>query len=401
MRTILFPVIMLTLRLMAGADQWVSQTSGTINNLYSVNFPHGDTGFVSGAGCTLLRTMNGGVNWIALNSGTTQSLYAVNNLDQFVDTAYVVGGNGTILKTTDRGATWTAQVSGTTQSLRFVVGGGSFAIAGGDSGTILMTLNGGATWSRASTGTASALYSIGTGKPHFIVVGANGALSMDTAGVWSVLSMNSPPPLYGVRMGGTTAYAVGGSGTILKTINSGTSWSPVNSGVTQQLNAIFFADSDKALSTLGFIAGAGGTILKTTNTGDTWTPLVSGTTQNLNAIAYPQNTGSAGNVAYTVGNGGLILKDDINATPVLRSAKDRGELVGVSASGKLWYHLPAASNVEALLFNTQGRLIWKASETRQSAGYHEMRLPAEFVSGANVLEFRADGIHKVVGLKEH
>ena len=103
MKSSFFPIFLATFVVQARADQWTAQTSGTANNLYSLDFPRGDTGYVSGAGGTLLRTLNGGNAWTPLTSGTTQPLFAVVTPDKVLDTAYAVGGNGTILRTTNRG----------------------------------------------------------------------------------------------------------------------------------------------------------------------------------------------------------------------------------------------------------------------------------------------------------
>ena len=64
---------------------------------------------------TILKTTNGGTNWISQTSGTTIDLFSVNFLDQ--NTGWAVGEIGTILKTTNGGTNWTSQTSGTTNHL--------------------------------------------------------------------------------------------------------------------------------------------------------------------------------------------------------------------------------------------------------------------------------------------
>jgi hypothetical protein len=59
-----------------------------------------------------------------------------------------------------------------------------------------------------------------------------------------------------------TGYAVGDWGTIIKTINGGTTWITQPSGTSENLNSVFFTDSNT-----GYVVGSGGTILKTTNGG--------------------------------------------------------------------------------------------------------------------------------------
>jgi photosystem II stability/assembly factor-like uncharacterized protein len=53
-------------------------------------------------------------------------------------------------------------------------------------------------------------------------------------------------------------------------------WSPINSGTTNNLNGVYLLDSGT-----GFAVGDTGTILKTTDLGATWAPLTSGITTIL------------------------------------------------------------------------------------------------------------------------
>ncbi|MFZ4564454.1 MAG: WD40/YVTN/BNR-like repeat-containing protein, partial [Bacteroidales bacterium] len=54
-----------------------------------------------------------------------------------------------------------------------------------------------------------------------------------------------------------TGYAVGECGTILKTIDGGTSWSARTGGTNAELNSVFFTDVNT-----GYVVGSRGTILK-------------------------------------------------------------------------------------------------------------------------------------------
>jgi photosystem II stability/assembly factor-like uncharacterized protein len=65
-----------------------------------------------------------------------------------------------------------------------------------------------------------------------------------------------------------TAYACGTNGTILRSIDGGTTWAAQNSGTTQNLYRIRFIDQNN-----GIAGGNNGTVLKTTNAGTTWTQL--------------------------------------------------------------------------------------------------------------------------------
>ncbi len=68
----------------------------------------------------------------------------------------------------------------------------------------------------------------------------------------------------------STAVAIGGAGTILRTTDAGESWELVANGTSRSLWGISFADSDT-----GTVLGSRGTILRTANGGATWSPQAS------------------------------------------------------------------------------------------------------------------------------
>ena len=62
-----------------------------------------------------------------------------------------------------------------------------------------------------------------------------------------------------------TGFAVGISGTILKTTNGGTNWENQQSGISPWLHSVYFVDDNT-----GWAVGDGCTIIKTTNGGVTF-----------------------------------------------------------------------------------------------------------------------------------
>ena len=99
-------------------------------------------GWAVGQGGVILHTTNGGTSWLTQSSGTAYDLFSVS----FVDANYgwVVGGEletsegNVTLHTTNGGSSWNTQSSGTTKSLRcvaFINANNGWAV--GDSGTIL------------------------------------------------------------------------------------------------------------------------------------------------------------------------------------------------------------------------------------------------------------------------
>ena len=99
-----------------------------------------------------------------------------------------------------------------------------------------------------------------------------------------------------------TGTVVGDDGTIIRTTDGGTTWTPQTSGVTTVLRCVFFSNADS-----GTVVGEFGTILKTTNGGSSWTKENSPTTLHLLGVFY-----SDANNGTIVGHGGTILT---NSTP--------------------------------------------------------------------------------------
>ena len=95
-----------------------------------------------------------------------------------------------------------------------------------------------------------------------------------------------------------TVVVVGDNGTILRTTNGGTLWSPVTSPASVNLHRVEFADAQT-----GYAVGDNGTLLKTTDAGQTWQSLNTGTTENLLALSCV-----AADTLYVAGTNGLMLK---------------------------------------------------------------------------------------------
>ena len=120
-----------------------------------------------------------------------------------------------------------------------------------------------------------------------------------TARIWDVAYVNE-----------TTAFAVGVGGMIMKSTDSGTTWSAVTHDLTtQDLYVIHFATDQ-----VGYIGGLSATVLKTVDGGDTWTNISANlpsiittygqyTTQTINDFYFQD-----ANVGVAVGYNGIILK---------------------------------------------------------------------------------------------
>ena len=197
-------------------------------------------------------------------------------------TCYASGAFGTVLKSTDSGSSWNGIVTGLTQDL------GEVRLIGGDPGKIITgggcalrrSDDGGETFNRLPF-TASDLtcpsqvasFSFPNSNEGYIAL-VDGSVYFTSDGGQS-FSRRTAIPGVGAGRDATdlrctspsTCFAVGTSGTVQRTTDSGNSWTQV-SQAGAPLFAVFFADA-----TTGYAVGSALRVLKTTDGGETWEPL--------------------------------------------------------------------------------------------------------------------------------
>ena len=108
-------------------------------------------------------------------------------------------------------------------------------------------------------------------------------------------------------LGATNAWAVGESGTILKSTDGGTTWAAMNSGSTQSLQKVRFYDANH-----GMVLAGDGSALQTADGGTTWT--VNALT-GMNVGAYADFAAyDASQIVITSGTGTPAISHDNGAT---------------------------------------------------------------------------------------
>lgn len=218
----------------SGSAVWTRQTSNTTANLYAVAGVDNNTIWAVGAG-GVIDYWNGST-WTVQQSGKAYDLLDING--SVTGTGWAVGTGGTILETTN-GTTWTTQsppsIAGSTiysiESVNATTPSTAWAVGAG--GAIMYTSNTGATWTKATSPTTNTLYGVvasgSTISPStpLYVVGAGGVILVSTNGT-TFTAQTSPTgnDLLGIASpSGSTQIAVGGSDTIVNTVNKGTNWS--------------------------------------------------------------------------------------------------------------------------------------------------------------------------------
>ncbi len=245
-----------------GGSNWSAQTSGTTNDFRSNWFTTPDSGWAVGIGGTIKITANGGANWVTQASGTTTNLTCV--YFRTSQEGWVLGGTGLVRKTTNAGLNWFAQTSGVTTELRDIVftSASTGWIVGGN-GRILKTTNGGTNWVIQTSGTTQVLRAvyfssslIGMAFGH----GGTFAKTTDGGATWFSSAIGAFQDLYACHfVSPTVGWTVGFGNTVLKTTNGGSSWTSVNTGISGDLRSVYFSAPDS-----GCVVGSGG-ILYTYN----------------------------------------------------------------------------------------------------------------------------------------
>ncbi len=302
---------------------WSAQNSGTTMDLYSIyNSQNGN--WAVGAQGIILFTSNSGNTWNPQTSGTTNDLTDVVVFNNSDGPAWIVGKGGTILKSTDLGITWTAVSSPTTADLYSVsFSDTSRGWISGAGGIVLQTVDGGNQWNIEDVGTSVNLNSIQFLKGSFFflfgwVVGDAGVIKYtNDAGAtpWMSQQSNTTNNLNAVFFRNSDrGLSVGSNGFITRTTDGGVTWQTKNSGVTVDLEDVYTVGSE------GWAVGDSGEILHTINSGDLWLQQSSGTMARLRSIAYQDL-----NHIWVVGDGGKILFGGTSSQFVVVTSPDGGE----------------------------------------------------------------------------
>ena len=126
-----------------------------------------------------------------------------------------------------------------------------------------------------------------------------------------------------------TGYAVGDSGTIIKTTDAGLTWTSLSSGTNYCLHSVCFPNANTGYVVGGYFMGDRGIILKTIDAGKTWTVLLTG------------NDGLWFNsVCFTDANTGYVT-ENFFGFPLYNNY---GAIIKTTDGGITWSTLPPGRN---------------------------------------------------------
>lgn len=285
----------------------------------------GDIAAAGGSGGSQAGGAGGtSTKWVVQDSGSAKTLYDVHAID--ASTAVAVGDQGWILRTED-GHKWSKVDGGTSAALRAVhFHDAQNGCAAGD-WLVLQTKDGGKSWAPVSVKVGEETY-VYTGVASRVQVGCTPvapesfflpgydivfaatthAWVVGTGGkIYSPLDLKpqastTTNDLYRVVAADTAlVMAVGKLGTIVRTINGGTSWTVANSGTSEPLRAVDFITKLDAIA-----VGDNGTVVATHSAGASWQPEASNTKVTLRGVSF------AGKIGWAVGDAGTIVRRDTN-----------------------------------------------------------------------------------------
>ena len=261
-------------------EEWQIISSLNLEGMRNVYVFDANIWIAVGSNGKIKRTTDAGATWNDLPLVTNSELNSIKFIDNQV--GLIVGSNGVILRSTDSGDSWSLVPSGITERLlKIEFYNSQIAVAVGQSNTILKTTDGGLTWTHltyAGVNPYSDLLDVSIiDEQNFVAVGGNDDFfggreslvirSSDGGNTWTELSDQFSRGLSGIAsVNPNSCFAVGYSGGIYKTTDSGFNWSRISSG-----DYYYFWDLCTVDSSTFYITGLGQlTYLFTNNGGVTW-----------------------------------------------------------------------------------------------------------------------------------
>lgn len=280
MKQLFWPTAFAALALVssAAAQTWEKQSpSPTAWHLTGVSFVSPSLGFVSGERETLLRTLDGGLSWqnVSPVAENSDPFYGVHFRD--AQNGWIWGNNNNAWRTSNGGTSWTQMSSlgfGSWRALDFVSANTAFM---GANGAISRTTDGGATWqSRSASQSTPIVYCMDFVDANVGLVGGT-RIQPDDQGIYRTTDAGANwTRVYGdsandiVWLDSTTAIATVGS-TIVRSLNSGVTWTVISAGITTGLLQMTRVDAN----TLAGVS-AKGDIWRSTDLGLSWTQVFDG-----------------------------------------------------------------------------------------------------------------------------
>jgi photosystem II stability/assembly factor-like uncharacterized protein len=253
-----------------GAKTWTKVNSGTVKNLKSVVSISETQLFATGEDGTLLSSSTSGSSWSLVNTNSTldfQEIFFVNE-----NLGFIAAQDGNVFRSSNKGVSWEKIQLTTVRNLNGVLFTSPLiGYVVGDQGTFFRTTDGGNTWTSVATAITTNLKKLAASPIDNRVLVALG----DQARM--IRSINSGTSFTSINLGAgnirnlnqvgfipatNTVFAFGQNGYIISSTNAGTNWTTRQAGIRND-----FSTADFKSNTTGFISGKNGEFYVTTNAG--------------------------------------------------------------------------------------------------------------------------------------
>lgn len=172
----------------------------------------------------------------------------------------------------------------------------------GDGGHVLKTNNAGATWAKLNSAPyydyANDMVAISASQ--VVIATQEGKLISTVNGGINFSSQTlTSRPLNAIHFpSASVGFVVGDSGVAFKTVNGGTSYTPLSTGISVNLDEVFFPST-----TTGYATSSWGHFIKTANGGGSWTQLPTSGMSYIRQVYFLDN-----NKGYMVNDNGKVYK---------------------------------------------------------------------------------------------
>ncbi|HSV71541.1 MAG TPA: YCF48-related protein [Methylibium sp.] len=239
------------------------------DRFYGVTVPAPKQVWLAGTAGRVLLSRDDGLSWERQATPTADGLQDI--AAWTADKAVAVGNNAAIVYTTDGGRKWLNAVAPrnavANKLLRVRVDGGESAWAVGEGGSVLVSRDGGATWVGVGKGEDVAWNDVLTFGAHVLIAGEFGQLrrSGDAGKSWQSVRSGAQTSLMGLaRDDAGQILAVGVNGTVIASGDDGVTWQARPSPTREHLFAVTWQ------SGVWTVVGDKGVLLRSRDSGASW-----------------------------------------------------------------------------------------------------------------------------------
>lgn len=371
-------------------------------------------------GFSVMKTTDGGINWKDIWNYSTTEFQLVSfpgTLAFFTSQVGIIATNNKeILRTDDGGITWNRQAFFTelylsnikiyNEKIALIVA--SLNKPDNQNGAILYTIDGGKNWNRSNISSAHLLDVDYADKNTWYAVGYDGVFkSTDTGKSWTFNYKIDKSYLSSISFATKdTGYAVGASSNIIKTVDGGKSWSPVDFNLGPD---IYYRDVN-FWGNFGVIVGSN-YIFISIDRGNSWTKEVLDT--EMESISLYQNIcylSSYHLVARFSKEGyfpfGKIIESDpIESDPIDNNDTTKSDLITeftleqnypnpFNGDTTLEFTIPNDTYCEMKIYNMLGQIVDAPLNGLKTKGRYKIHYrPSHLSSGVYFYEITSSNYH--------